>query len=283
MLVDINQWRAAIGSFKALTSKSEKFCVQNPLAMLLQIFQCYLSAFCFTLISTTILPLTITIFSLLSLLSYSEPYFWQIFSKIYWSVKILICCLPKLLKRAYIIIIDFLRSKHSKINYFSLLYLQSYAACLAIDVLYFQWVVARLILLSCDVEPNPGPDTFKFCCWNLNSIIAHDFLRVALIEAYNSIYKYDLLGIVETHLNNSIDHERLALKGYDLIACNHPSNIKRSGVALYVKESLSKKHRPDMTTLSECIVCEIYLDRKNYFLLYCTEVLARTKSNLKAS
>ena len=174
MLVDINQWRAAIGSFKALTSKSEKFCVQNTLAMLLQIFQCYLSAFCFTLISTTILPLTITIFSLLSLLSYSKPYFWQIFSKIYWSVKTLICCLPKLLKRAYIIIIDFLRSKHSKITYFSLLYLQSYAACPAIDVLYFQWVVPRLILLSCDVEPNPGPDTFKFCCWNLNSIIAHD-------------------------------------------------------------------------------------------------------------
>ena len=65
MLVDINQWRAATGSFKALTSKSERFCIQNPFAMLLLIFQLYLPAFCFTLISTTILPLTITIFSLL--------------------------------------------------------------------------------------------------------------------------------------------------------------------------------------------------------------------------
>ena len=150
-------------------------------------------------------------------------------------------------------------------------------------MLYFQWVVPRLILLSCDVEPNPGPETFKFCCWNLNSIIAHDFLRVALMEAYNSIIKYDLLGIVETHLDNSIDQERLALKGYDLIACKHPSNIKRGGVGLYIKESLSKKYRPDMTTLSEYIVCEIYLDRKKYFLSYCTEVLAKTMRNLKAS
>ena len=201
--------------------------------MLLLIFHLYLSAFCFTLISTTILPLAITIFSHLCLLSYSEPFFLQIFSKIYWSVKVLICCLPKLLKRAYIIIIDFLRSKHGKINYFSQLYLQSYIACLGIEVLYFQWAVPRLTLLSCDVEPNPGPETSKFCCWNLNSIIAHDFLRVALIEAYNSIFTYDLLGIVETHLDNSIDKERFALKGYDLTACNHPSNIKRGRVGLY--------------------------------------------------
>ena len=106
-------------------------------------------------------------------------------------------------------------------------------------------MVPRLILLSCDVEPNSGPETFKFCCWNLNSIIAHDFLRVVLIEAYKSICKYDLLGIVETHLDNCIDQKRLAVKGYDLIACNHPSNIKRDGVGLCIKESLSKKHRPD--------------------------------------
>ena len=222
-------------------------------------------SFCFTLISATIPPLTITIFSLLCLLSYSEPYFLQICSQTYWSVKILIYFLPKLLKRAYIIIIDCLRSKHSKINYVSLLYLQSYAACLAIDMLYFQWMVPRLILLSCDVEPNPGPDTFKFYCWNPSSIIAHDFILVTLRDAYHSIHKYDLLGIVETHLNNNIDQERLVLKGFDLIACNHASNIKKSGVRLYVKESLSKTHRPDMTTLSECIVCEIVQIEKNIF------------------
>ena len=113
----INQWRAAIGSFKALTSKSERFCVQNPSAMLLLLFQLYLFAFCFTLISTTILP-PITIFSLLRLLSYSEPYFLQIFSKIYWSVKVLACCLPKLLKRAYIIILTSCDPNTAKVTIF---------------------------------------------------------------------------------------------------------------------------------------------------------------------
>ena len=90
---------------------------------------------------------------------------------------------------------------------------------------------------------------------------------MALVEAYNSIFKYELLGIVETHLDNSIDQERVALKGYDVIACNHQSNIKRAGVGLYIKESLSRKYRPDMTTLSECIVCEMYLDRKKYYFV----------------
>ena len=60
----------------------------------------------------------------------------------------------------------------------------------------------RTILLSGDVETNPGPATLDFCTWILNSIFARDFLRVSLIEAYNSVYNYDLLGVVETHLDS---------------------------------------------------------------------------------
>ena len=126
-----------------------------------------------------------------------------------------------------------------------------------------------MILLSGDVEPNPGPgpETLKFCCWNLNSITAHDFLRVSLIEAYNSIHNYDLIGIVETHLDDSISQERLALKGYEFITCNHQLNIKRGGVGLYIKDSLPKKLRPETATLPESIACELHIDRKKYFFV----------------
>ena len=267
MLVDINQWRAAIGNFRALTSKSERFCVHKPFELLLHIFKLYLSASCFTLTSATILPFTIALYVLLCLLPNSEPYFLQIFSSTYWPVTNFANSFSEQLKHASDTIDDFLRSNRRKITYFSLLYCLSYGVCIAIDILHFYWVAPRLILLCCDVNPNPGPDTFKFCCWNLNSIIAYDFLQVTLIEAYNSLYNYDLLGIVETHLDDTIDQERLALKGYNLITCNHPLNIKRGGVGLYIKESLSNKRRPDMTTLSECIVCELHLDRKKYFFV----------------
>ena len=147
------------------------------------------------------------------------------------------------------------------------MYVQSYAVCIAFNLLYSQWVISRFILLSGDVELNPGPETLKFCCWNLNSISAHDFLRVSLIEAYNSKYNYDLIGIAETHLDDSVDQERLILKGYEFINCNHPLNSKRGGVELYVKDSLPKKERPDIATLPESIVCELNLDRKKYLFV----------------
>ena len=69
----------------------------------------------------------------------------------------------------------------------------------------------RTILLSGDIEINPGPETLDFCCWNLNSIVAYDFIRVSLIEAYNSAFNYDLIAIVETHIDSTIDEGRLSL------------------------------------------------------------------------
>ena len=51
--------------------------------------------------------------------------------------------------------------------------------------------------LSVDVHPKPGPftDSLKFCHWNLNSICARDKIKIALIEAYNSVFHYDLIAL----------------------------------------------------------------------------------------
>ena len=87
------------------------------------------------------------------------------------------------------------------------------------------------------------------------------------MEAYNLVYNYDLIGIVETHLDSTIDEERLALDGYSFHKENHPQNVKRGGVRLYVKDSLPSKNRPDLVTLPECVVCEIQLKRKKYFFV----------------
>jgi len=108
-----------------------------------------------------------------------------------------------------------------------------------------------ITMLCGDVETNPGPDTFNFCCWNLNSITSYDFLRLSLLEAYNSIYKYDLISVVETHLDDSDDESRLQLDGYSFIKSNHPLNVKRGGVALYVKDSIPMNQRYDLSTLPE--------------------------------
>ena len=49
------------------------------------------------------------------------------------------------------------------------------------------------------------------------------------MEAYNSVYHYDLIGIVETLLDRTVDEEKLSLNGYAFIKNNHPQNMKRGG------------------------------------------------------
>ena len=61
--------------------------------------------------------------------------------------------------------------------------------------------------------------------------------------------------------------DKLVINGYTFIKNNHPQNVKRGGVGLYVKDSLPLRERIDLATLPECIVCEIQLNRKKYFFV----------------
>ena len=101
-----------------------------------------------------------------------------------------------------------------------------------------------LLLKHGDVEINTGPKKKEarfFSCfhWNVNSILAHN--RLSLLEAYNTVHKYDILCISESYLDSSVsvDGTTLSLPGYNLVQSDHPSNIKRGGVCLYYKENLS--------------------------------------------
>ena len=105
----------------------------------------------------------------------------------------------------------------------------------------------KLLLILCgDVEVNPGPGhwtSLSFCHWNLNSISAHDFVKVSLLEAYNAIHKFDIICLSETFLNSSLqnDDHSLVLNGYKLVRADNPSDLKRGGVCIYFKESLPIK------------------------------------------
>ena len=81
---------------------------------------------------------------------------------------------------------------------------------LATYVLHIR-VCSILIILSGDIEKNPGPkpssrDKFSICHWNLNIISAHNFIKVSLLSAYVSTHNFDILCLSETY---------------------HPCNVKR--------------------------------------------------------
>ena len=93
------------------------------------------------------------------------------------------------------------------------------------------WLSVLLILLSNDIQLNPGPNYrgkyFTFMNWNLNSLPKNDFERVQLIEAHNSLFNYDLISLCETSLNDAIEVPNIILNDYTFISANHPDNKAR--------------------------------------------------------
>ena len=100
------------------------------------------------------------------------------------------------------------------------------------SLLFFISVI--FLVLSGDIETNPGPDlgyldSFSFCHWNLNSIVAHNFINMSLLQAYNAIHRSDIICLSESYLDNSYhsDNYQLAFPGYNLIRADNPNNIKK--------------------------------------------------------
>ena len=166
----------------------------------------------------------------------------------------------------------------SKLTYFRKLSAQPFTwviyhylhNALAIFFHSFLFFLFFLILLSGDVKLNPGPPkkdlhyNFSVCHWNLNSLPAHDFSKMNSFIAYNRIHSYDLICFSETFLDSSFtDNDRdLVLTGYKLYRADHPSNTKKGGVCVYVKESLATR-LISLQILDECLVLEVTINKKN--------------------
>ena len=66
------------------------------------------------------------------------------------------------------------------------------------------------------MEENPGPkcnsnQSFSICCWNLNSITAHNYLKISLLRPYISLHNFNVVSISETYLDSTtaLDYENL--------------------------------------------------------------------------
>ena len=261
MLVDISQWRATIGCFRIPMQRFFPVSKNiHRLRLAVQVFKLYWFCLLFLAIAVISLPFALAIQFLTVHSMGIQPCFLPLFARVHYLAKTLLYVALELLKRIPISVMVFNKYFYSKNSFFHI-------ACQALCAFHIKWIALRAILLSGDVEMNPGPETFDFCTWNLNSIAAYDFLRVSLIEAYNSVYNYDMIGIVETHLDDAANEDRLGLEGYTFFKSNHPLNVKRGGVGLYVKDSIPSKNRPDLVTLPECIVVETQFNRKKYFFV----------------
>ena len=122
-----------------------------------------------------------------------------------------------------------------------------------------------------DIHPKPGQfdNSLKFCHWNLNGVCAPDKIKIPLLEAYNSIFHYDLIALSETNLNETVKNEDIIIDGFstEIFRSDHPSGDEQGGVCVYFKENLPIKRRKDLEILQETVICEISLGREKGFLV----------------
>ena len=85
---------------------------------------------------------------------------------------------------------------------------------------YHIWLSLTIIRLCGDIEENLGPkcnsnQSFAIRHWNLNSIIAHNYLKVSLLRAYISLHNFDAVCISEAYLDSTtaLDDENLEIAG----------------------------------------------------------------------
>ena len=87
---------------------------------------------------------------------------------------------------------------------------------------FFMWLhifslINRMLLIKAGIEPNPGPSTppsFSFATFNIDSLLARDGSKLSLIEGIDSINKFDIFGICETYLNETVSNSKIELAGF---------------------------------------------------------------------
>ena len=138
------------------------------------------------------------------------------------------------------------------------------------------WVYFITIKLSGDIEENQGPrskpcNILSIWHWNLNSIPAHNFIKLSLLCGYISVNKFNIICLSETFLDPSISSNdgNLEVPGYTLVRADNSNNTKRGGVCIYYLNSLPLKVL-DIQFLNECINFEINIGGKmcNFLCLY---------------
>ena len=69
-------------------------------------------------------------------------------------------------------------------------------------IIFLSLCVSNLLIQCGNIEVNPGPkyESLTFCHWNLNSLTAHDSIKVSLFQAYVTQYNCDIIYLSEKFL-----------------------------------------------------------------------------------
>ena len=75
---------------------------------------------------------------------------------------------------------------------------RSFYFCVLLTFVHHIWLYLIISNRSGDIEKNSGPkpnccESFSICHWNLNSILAQNFLKLSLLRAYITVHEFDVI------------------------------------------------------------------------------------------
>ena len=100
------------------------------------------------------------------------------------------------------------RKRFSFLNYVNINSFAWFLFLMGVSLNSSLWLQILLVLLSGDVKINAGPKrtpkaNLSICHWNMNSISAHNYVKLSLLRAYLAFHNFDIICHTETYLNSS--------------------------------------------------------------------------------
>ena len=109
--------------------------------------------------------------------------------------------------------------------------------------------------------------SYNLLHWNLDGLMAHNFIKVSLLQTLAVTNDYDIICLTESFLDSSIENndDPKSIPEYNLLRPDHPSNTKRASVCIYYKDHLHIIKRTDLCHLYECLVIELRAGKEKCF------------------
>ena len=112
--------------------------------------------------------------------------------------------------------------------------------------IFLTLIISILLHLSGDIQLNPGPQNISFSGLSICHLNAHS-IRNKTLNIQSELSCFDIITVSETWLSDNISNDNIIIPGFQPpIRCDRPDQAY-GGVAVYVRNNLVCKARPDLS------------------------------------
>ena len=127
-------------------------------------------------------------------------------------------------------------------------------------------LVWLLIILSGDVETNPGQDSYRKHCVSILHCSIQS-IRNKLEYIVENFCHFDCLCFTESHLDNSVENSNILLTNEFSVPYRKDRTNHGGGILVYINNNLLHKRRPDLEIFwEESVWVEIKINKQQFLL-----------------